>query len=136
MVGMAPHRRRAGAHRALRADLLRSALAGRMSPPKYGNRRIRTEEGWFDSQREWNRWLELKLLARAGEIANLRRQVPFELIPRIGGERPTFFVADFVYDDVKTGKQVVEDSKGYRNRLYMLKRKLMLFRHNIAVMET
>ena len=101
---------------------------------KYGNRRIRTEDGWFDSQRELKRWQELKLLEKAGEITDLKRQVPFELIPKMGRQRPTFFVADFVY--AKDGFKVVEDSKGYRNKLYMLKRKLMLYRHQIQVLET
>jgi hypothetical protein len=101
---------------------------------KYGNRKIRTEDGWFDSQRELRRWGELKLLERAGEITNLKRQVPFELIPKVGRQRATYFVADFVYEE--KGRTVVEDSKGYRNRLYMLKRKLMLYRHNIEVLET
>lgn len=105
-----------------------------MSPPKYGNRKVHTPDGWFDSQRELKRWGELKLLERAGAITNLRRQVPYELIPKIAGQRATYFVADFVYEE--KGKTVVEDSKGYRNRLYMLKRKLMLFRHDIEVVET
>lgn len=103
---------------------------------KYNNRRIKTEEGWFDSKREYQRWLDLKLLERAGKIRNLRRQVQYELIPKIGRMRPTYFVADFVYEEAPEWKEVVEDSKGYRNRLYMLKAKLMLFRHGIAVLES
>lgn len=102
---------------------------------KYGNRVVETEEGRFDSKREYQRWVELKLLQQAGEIKNLRRQVPYELIPRRGRMRPIVFIADFVYD-TKEGKQVVEDSKGYRNRLYMLKWRLMEWRHNIEVLET
>ena len=105
-----------------------------MSPPKYGNRKVMTEDGWFDSQRELKRWGELKLLERAGQIKNLRRQVPYELIPKMPGSRATFFVADFVYEE--NGQNVVEDSKGYRNRLYLLKRKLMMFRHSIQIRET
>lgn len=105
-----------------------------MSPPKYGNRRIRTEEGWFDSQREFRRWGELKLLQLAGQITNLKRQVPFELMPKFAGHRATFYVADFVYEE--KGKTVVEDSKGYRNRLYQLKRKMLAYRHGVEVFET
>lgn len=90
--------------------------------------------GWFDSQREHRRWGELKLLERAGRIINLRRQVKYELVPKIGSVRATFFVADFVYEE--NGKTVVEDSKGYRNRLYMLKAKLLRWRHGIEVHET
>ena len=42
----------------------------------------------FDSMKEAVRWQELKLLEKAGKIANLERQVPYELIPtqRIGGK--------------------------------------------------
>lgn len=35
----------------------------------------------YDSKKEYERWLELQLLQRAGEISDLRRQVEFELIP-------------------------------------------------------
>lgn len=105
-----------------------------MSPPKYGNRKVQTEEGWFDSQREYKRWGELKLLQSAGKISNLRRQVPYELIPKRGRLRAIKFVADFVYTE--NGKEVVEDSKGYRNRLYMLKWRLMEWVHGIEILET
>lgn len=101
---------------------------------KYGNRRQLTPDGWFDSQRELKRWGELKLLEKAGKIKNLQRQVPYELIPKRGRLRKIVFIADFVYE--KDGKTVVEDSKGYRNRLYMLKWRLMEFIHGIEVLET
>lgn len=93
-----------------------------------------TADGWFDSQRELKRWEELRLLERAGKITNLRRQVPYELIPKSGRLRKIVFVADFVYEE--NGKEVVEDSKGFRNRLYMLKWRLMLWVHGIEVLET
>jgi hypothetical protein len=35
----------------------------------------------FDSQKEAQRWCELRLLEKAGVIKNLQRQVPFEIIP-------------------------------------------------------
>ena len=35
----------------------------------------------YDSKKEYDRWLELQLLEKAGEISDLRRQVEFELIP-------------------------------------------------------
>jgi hypothetical protein len=101
---------------------------------KYGNRRINTPDGWFDSHRELKRWGELKLLERAGQIKNLKRQVEYELVPKVAGFRASYYVADFVYDE--KGKTVVEDSKGFKDRLYMLKRKLMMWRHGIAILET
>ena len=108
--------------------------AGSVMASKYNNRRILTEDGWFDSKRELARWQELKLLERAGKISDLKRQVKYELVPKIGRERATYFVADFEY--LENGRKVVEDSKGYRNRLYMLKRKLMRWRHEVEVYET
>lgn len=35
----------------------------------------------YDSQKELDRWRELQLLEKAGEISHLRRQVEFELLP-------------------------------------------------------
>ncbi len=84
------------------------------------------------------------MLRRAGEISGLRCQVPFVLIPaqvRADGsrERECRYVADFVY--IKDGETVVEDVKGYTRanslpyRLFVVKRKLMLWVHGITVQE-
>ena len=101
---------------------------------KYNNKRVSTEDGWFDSQRELKRWGELKMLEKTGRIKDLQRQVSFELIPRIGGMRPIVYRADFVYTE--NGRRIVEDSKGYRDRVYKLKCRLMLWIHNVAILET
>lgn len=107
-------------------------LAGRS---KYKNRRVFTQEGKFDSQKEYGRWCDLKLLQKAGKISELRRQVPFELIPKRGRLRAIKYVADFVY--VENGKEVIEDSKGgVKTRLYMLKWRLMEWVHGIQIFET
>ena len=106
---------------------------------KYGNRKVKTPEGTFDSVKEFRRWKELKLLERAGEIGNLHRQVPFGLIPpqRVNGklaERGVTYFADFTYI-TKDGKFVVEDAKGIRTDVYKIKRKLMLQVHGIQITE-
>lgn len=101
---------------------------------KFNNKRVWTEDGWFDSQRELKRWGELKLLERAGHIKNLRRQVDFDLIPASCGLRKIIYRADFVYEE--KGKTVVEDSKGFRDRTYKLKRRLMHWLHNVSILET
>ena len=112
-------------------------MGGSMS--KYGSKKV-TQNGYkFDSKMESRRWNELVLLERAGRIQNLQRQVKFELIPsqRINGkvvERACNYVADFVY--MENGKQVVEDSKGFKTKDYIIKRKLMLFRFGIKIKET
>lgn len=93
----------------------------------------------FDSKREANRWAELRILERAGKIQKLKRQVKYLLIPsqyRDGKciEREASYIADFVY--VKDGHLVVEDCKGFRTPEYKLKRKLMLERYDIRLVET
>lgn len=113
---------------------------------KYGNRKVRTSDGMLhDSQKEANRWMELKLLERAGKISNLQRQVKYMLIPAQYEEnkgrgkkfklveRECFYVADFVYQ--KEGKTIVEDVKGVKTKDYRIKRKLMLYIHKIKIKE-
>ena len=89
----------------------------------------------FDSVRERDRYLELCLLQRAGQIEELQRQVRFRLIPSQEGERPVDYVADFVYTDVGTGETIVEDVKGVKTPEYIIKRKLMQYLLHIKVVE-
>lgn len=106
---------------------------------KYHNRKINTNYGKFDSRKELNRFRELSLLQRAGEISGLQRQVRFELIPASRDEegrvveRACYYIADFVY--MEKGNRVVEDAKGVRTKEYIIKRKLMLWVHNIKIQE-
>jgi hypothetical protein len=97
---------------------------------KYGNVKV----NGYASRREAKRAQELKLLQQAGEISDLKEQVPFELIPKQLGERACKYVADFVYRD-HNGITVVEDSKGYANPVWRIKKKLMLQVHGIRVRE-
>ena len=116
---------------------------GRQSPAnKYHNRKVLFDGETFDSKHEAQRWAELKLLERAGEICELERQVSFCLIPtqrdEITGkviEREAKYIADFVYRDRKTYKLIVEDAKGMKTEVYKLKKKLMLYRHGIQIRE-
>lgn len=124
-----------------------------MGNNKYGSRKREYKEMVFDSGRELRRYQELELLLRAGKIADLRRQVDFELIPEQRGpdtlgprggrrrgrvlERSCHYVADFVYTmPTNTGsKTIVEDAKGHRTKDYIIKRKLMLLIHGIRISE-
>lgn len=104
-------------------------------PTKYHNRKY----NGFDSRKEFNRWAELSLMQRAGVIANLKRQVRFELIPSQYKDgkcvyRSVSYIADFVYE--QNGETVVEDSKGFRTPEYTIKKKLMLYIHGIIITET
>lgn len=105
---------------------------------KYRSKKITRDGMDFDSIKEYRRWCELLLLEKAGQITNLQRQVCFVLIPsqRIDGkvaEYPCKYIADFVYE--KDGQQVVEDTKGFKTKDYIIKRKLMLHVHGIRINE-
>lgn len=123
---------------------------------KYGARKMTAPDGQkFDSVKEYHRWGCLKLLERAGEIQDLKRQVKFELIPtqreestevykagpqkglpKPGAllEKPCTYVADFTY--IENGKLVVEDVKGMKTDAYKIKKKLMLWVHGTRIRET
>ena len=106
---------------------------------KYHSRKITKDGITYDSVREYRRLVELQLLERAGKISKLQRQVKYELIPtqRVDGkvvERPVTYVADFVYQE--NGQLVVEDSKGFKTKDYIIKRKLMLSVYGIRIKET
>lgn len=101
---------------------------------KYRNQKIKENGLTFDSKKEYYRYCDLKLLERAGVVSDIQRQVKFELIPKQEGERAVTYVADFVYRD-KQGKTIVEDTKGVRTKEYIIKRKLMLWRYGIKILE-
>lgn len=120
---------------------------------KYHSKKMVVDGIVFDSRKEGRRYTELLLLQRAGEISNLQRQVEYELLPNQyyveqryseSGkklknkytllERKVCYVADFVYTD-KDGKVIVEDTKGFRTKEFVIKRKLMLYIHGIKIKE-
>ena len=100
--------------------------------PKYRNRKVYIyEDGYignnkletelhgkikcvYDSQKEYQRWLELQMLQRTGAISNLKRQVKYILQPdfKYNGKkiRAIAYNADFQFS--RDGKEIVEDVKG------------------------
>ena len=117
---------------------------------KYGNKKVETLDGVFDSKGEHQRWLYLKDAERRGEIQNLRRQVTYTLIPPVHyfetvhlktkdkqvertWTREVTYTADFVYDH--RGETIVEDFKGMPNDRWQMKKALMAFVHGIFVRE-
>lgn len=119
---------------------------------KYGNKKAKANGRVFDSRTERGRYYTLQTLEKAGEISDLRLQVPFEIIPAIYEtvevqlktktkqvqklvQRASHYVADFVYKD-KDGNMVVEDVKGSSSILtpeFRLKMKLMRYVHGIQI---
>lgn len=118
---------------------------------KYRNNKITIGDDTYDSMKEYHRYLDLLAMLKAGEITDLKRQVKFILLPaqrepetigKRGGvkkgkllEREVSYYADFVYTDTGSGEMVVEDTKGIRTKDYILKRKMMLYFHNIKIKE-
>jgi hypothetical protein len=130
----------------------------RKKSSKYHSKKVTVNGITYASQKEYERFCALSLLQRAGAIQDLKYQVPFELIPaqfeiiptgefykrgelkgqpktkRVCVEQSVKYVADFTYTE--NGKQIVEDSKGFRTADYKIKRKLMLYIHGIRIKET
>lgn len=86
----------------------------------------------FPSLKEARRWGELRLLEKAGDIRNLRRQVKIPLMGRDGpvtfkpSGREAYYVADFVYEDRRLNwAEVVEDAKGHETPEFKLKRAIL-----------
>lgn len=107
---------------------------------KYHAKKTTVDGITFDSKREAYRYLELKGMEEEGTIEDLRRQVRYELVPAFDVDgrhyRPVFYVADFVYVDNETGREVVEDVKGMRTDVYRLKSKLFSKKYGTCIKET
>ena len=105
-----------------------------MKRNKYGAKKTVVDGIKFDSKRESERYKELKLLEKAGEIADLSLQVRFDFV--INGVKLGFYKADFSYWDDNNNRSVVEDVKGFKTPVYNLKKKLMKAIHGIDILET
>lgn len=101
-------------------------------PSKYRNTPVTVDGIRFDSKKEAHRWHQLQLELAAGKIKKLRRQVRFSIAWE--GEHICFYVGDFVYE--RDGRRCVEDTKGKRTEVYVLKRKLMRICLGIEIIET
>ena len=142
------------------AEKLKAAGSGAKIPlPEQPKNKLHAEKcGEYDSKHEAKRAWELKMLQRAGKISNLREQVKYVLVPAIWKEIPQTgkrgrpikpkrvcvqrelsYIADFVYTDNATGREVVEDAKGYKGgatyRIFVNKKKQMREKYGIEVKE-
>ena len=108
---------------------------------KYHNQKVTFDGFEFDSKKEMYRYIRLKSMQEEGLISDLRMQVPYEIIPAVYEEekvqlktkvktvtkcvqRAAYYLADFVYKD-KDGNEIVLDTKGFRTKEYLLKKKMM-----------
>lgn len=98
---------------------------------KYNAKRSLFDNIWFDSQKEKQRYVQLKLMLKAGKISDLELQPRYDI--DVNGQRICFYKADFRY--VENGKTIVEDVKGMKTAVYNLKKKLVKACHNIDIVE-
>lgn len=98
---------------------------------KYSNKKASVDGIEFDSRKEARRYKELKLLEHSGKISDLQMQVTFTI--EINGEKICDYRCDFQY--CENGVLIVEDAKGYRTRIYKMKKKLMKACHDIDIKE-
>ena len=118
-------------------------------PSKYRNVKTVVNGERFDSQREAEHWIALKIREGMGEITNLRRQVPYELYAPTRDADGGFsgmaveicrYRADF--DFFENGVHVVCDVKGgtgrrvgTRTQVYELKRRWLERQEGIVIRE-
>ena len=86
----------------------------------------------FDSKKEARRYVQLKLLVKAGVVTKLELQPRYDLI--INAVKCGFYKADFRY--FENGREVVEDVKGMKTPVYNLKKKLIKAIYGIEIFET
>lgn len=99
---------------------------------------------WYDgirfaSKAEMRRYVDLRLLERAGHIRDLEVQPAFPIeVINIGNGEATqvgVYKADFRYFNVDHGGTVVEDVKGMSTVVYRLKKRLVEALYGIRIQE-
>lgn len=91
---------------------------------KFGNVKLNTPSGVFDSRLEYKEFLDLNLLLKAGKISNLQRQVRIKLGQ--SEKCKVHYIADFVYFDNEKSLWVIHDTKGFETPEFKLKLKWLL----------
>lgn len=108
---------------------------------KYYNKKTIIDGVVFASKLEAKRYTELKLLEKQGIIKDLELQPSYDLIPSFKKDNKTYrkstYKADFSYFDIENNKTIVEDTKGFKTPIYMLKKKLFEYNYpNLTITET
>lgn len=106
---------------------------------KYHNKKVEYDGYTFDSIREKNYYIKLKLLEKAGKIKELELQKEYELQPSFKlnnkTSRKITYKADFTYKTTEDDKLHVIDVKGFRTDVYRLKKKIFEYKYRIEIEE-
>lgn len=100
------------------------------APEKGSCRRCGRELVKFDSKAEYNRWLELALRVRAGELSDLELQPCFPIV--VNGQEVGRYYGDFRYRDSE-GRQRIEDVKGKDTAMSKFKRRCVAAQYGVTV---
>jgi hypothetical protein len=104
---------------------------------KYHNKKCEYKGLKFDSLKERNHYIVLEHLQNTGQIKNLKRQVKYELQPSFKLNNKTIraitYIADFTY--IQEGILVVVDTKGFRTKDYLLKKKMFQYKYGMDIVE-
>lgn len=108
---------------------------------KYHNKKVIIDGIKFDSQKEGNYYLKLRMLEKAGKIRDLKLQVPFVVLETFKVDdrtyRKTKYIADFTYLDDKNKLHVIDvkSEATRKDKTYQLKKKLMAWKYGIEIEE-
>lgn len=107
------------------------------SRSKYGNKKV----GEYDSQKEAHYAQQLEIMKHSADLAErvvkVEHHVIFELIPAQDGEKPVTYELDFrvTYADGHIEHVDVKSDATRKDKVYILKRKLMKWVHGITIRE-
>ena len=108
---------------------------------KYHNKKVIIDGIKFDSQKEGNYYLKLKMLEKAGKIRDLRLQVPFVVLETFKVDDRTYrkakYIADFTYYDDKDKLHVIDvkSEATRKDKTYQLKKKLLAWKYGLEIEE-
>jgi hypothetical protein len=110
----------------------RASIHRPVNRSKYHARKVEKYGRTWDSRKELREYERLLMLQRAGEIMDIELQPQFELQPAFTyqgkKQRAITYKADFMVLYADGRKEVIE-VKGFKTRDYVLRRKLLLFKH-------
>jgi len=106
---------------------------------KYSNKKTVIDSITFDSKKEAKYYTDLLARQKKGEVSNIELQPVFILQDKFRhngkGIRAIEYRADFSF--IENGKKIVVDVKGFKNKIYLLKKKMLLFKYpDINFIET
>lgn len=108
---------------------------------KYKNKKVEYNGIKFDSQKERNYYIKLKLLEDKGKIKDLKLQVKFELQPKFQFSNKNIqaisYIADFTYLDEENKLHIVDvkSEATKKDKVYRLKKKLFQYKYALNIEE-